>query len=94
MFNFAEQLRTLDKADRLSAAGNHMGALCILLGYREESQQCDHICSGNCRRVGCNCKCGEYHGEKQECDHDIFSCRCGERDYDLEAKDLELTIND
>jgi len=22
---------------------------------------CDHICSGNCRRVGCNCECGEWH---------------------------------
>lgn len=22
---------------------------------------CDHICSGNCRRVGCNCACGEWH---------------------------------
>lgn len=22
---------------------------------------CDHICTGNCRRVGCNCDCGEWH---------------------------------
>lgn len=22
---------------------------------------CDHRCSGNCRRVGCNCECGEFH---------------------------------
>lgn len=22
---------------------------------------CEHKCSGNCRRNGCNCKCGEYH---------------------------------
>lgn len=23
---------------------------------------CSHMCSGNCRRVGCNCECGEFHG--------------------------------
>ena len=22
---------------------------------------CDHQCSGNCRKVGCNCLCGEWH---------------------------------
>lgn len=22
---------------------------------------CYHQCSGNCRRVGCNCECGEFH---------------------------------
>ena len=27
----------------------------------EEVLQCTHICSGNCRREGCNCVCGEYH---------------------------------
>mgnify|MGYP001585291739 CR=1 FL=1 len=26
-----------------------------------ESLECDHQCSSNCRRVGCNCQCGEYH---------------------------------
>ena len=24
---------------------------------------CKHVCSGNCRRVGCNCQCGEFHQE-------------------------------
>jgi hypothetical protein len=24
---------------------------------------CDHVCSGNCRRTGCNCGCGEFHQE-------------------------------
>jgi hypothetical protein len=24
---------------------------------------CDHVCSGNCRRIGCNCECGEFHQE-------------------------------
>lgn len=22
---------------------------------------CEHVCSGNCRRNGCNCLCGEFH---------------------------------
>ena len=22
---------------------------------------CEHVCSGNCRREGCNCLCGEFH---------------------------------
>mgnify|MGYP001615324901 CR=1 FL=1 len=22
---------------------------------------CSHLCSGNCRRIGCNCLCGEFH---------------------------------
>lgn len=25
---------------------------------------CSHICTSNCRRVGCNCECGEFHQEK------------------------------
>jgi hypothetical protein len=25
--------------------------------------ECDHTCSGNCRRNGCNCECGEWHKE-------------------------------
>lgn len=24
---------------------------------------CEHVCSGNCRRIGCNCECGEFHQE-------------------------------
>lgn len=22
---------------------------------------CDHMCTSNCRREGCNCNCGEFH---------------------------------
>ena len=22
---------------------------------------CEHMCTSNCRREGCNCNCGEYH---------------------------------
>jgi hypothetical protein len=24
---------------------------------------CDHMCTSECRRSGCNCECGEYHEE-------------------------------
>ena len=27
---------------------------------------CAHQCSGNCRRSGCNCECGEFHGYYEE----------------------------
>ena len=23
--------------------------------------QCSHLCTSNCRRVGCKCSCGEFH---------------------------------
>ena len=26
-----------------------------------ESLECDHQCTSNCRKEGCNCDCGEYH---------------------------------
>ena len=26
-----------------------------------EALECDHECSSNCRREGCNCNCGEWH---------------------------------
>ena len=25
--------------------------------------ECDHVCTSNCRRNGCNCECGEYHND-------------------------------
>ena len=24
---------------------------------------CGHDCTSNCRRNGCNCECGEFHGQ-------------------------------
>ena len=27
---------------------------------------CGHNCTSNCRRNGCNCLCGEYHGQLTE----------------------------
>ena len=32
---------------------------------KHENIQCDHQCTGNCRRVGCNCECGEWHNSKE-----------------------------
>ena len=31
-----------------------------------DSNPCGHACTSNCRRVGCNCECGEYHMTEQE----------------------------
>ena len=31
----------------------------------KRAERCDHVCSGNCRRVGCHCECGEFH------DHEV-----------------------
>ena len=36
----------------------------ITSGLKINMENCEHICSGNCRRVGCNCLCGEWHEEK------------------------------
>lgn len=27
---------------------------------------CNHQCTSNCRREGCNCLCGEWHGTYEE----------------------------
>ena len=27
----------------------------------DEKNECYHQCTSNCRRVGCNCECGEWH---------------------------------
>jgi hypothetical protein len=32
-----------------------------LLESFAEALNCDHVCSSDCRREGCNCNCGEYH---------------------------------
>lgn len=32
----------------------------LLEGFTK-SLECDHQCSSNCRREGCNCNCGEWH---------------------------------
>ena len=33
----------------------------LTLTATENTIDCDHICMANCRRVGCNCECGEWH---------------------------------
>ena len=32
----------------------------MLEGFAE-ALNCIHQCTSNCRRIGCNCQCGEYH---------------------------------
>ncbi len=30
------------------------------------SPDCIHECTSNCRREGCNCECGEWHGKYED----------------------------
>lgn len=32
-----------------------------IINKESEVDICNHVCSSNCRREGCNCLCGEYH---------------------------------
>lgn len=47
----------------------------------DEDTECDHECTSNCRRNGCNCNCGEYHIMCHICD-DTGEVSCDERDSD------------
>ena len=29
-------------------------------------EKCDHICTSDCRRKGCNCSCGEFHDDGED----------------------------
>jgi hypothetical protein len=33
----------------------------IIMSEVVSAIKCEHKCTSNCRRVGCNCNCGEYH---------------------------------
>ncbi len=35
-------------------------------GEPKAPEPCDHICTSNCRREGCNCECGEWHRRELE----------------------------
>lgn len=48
---------------------------------------CEHVCSGNCRRVGCNCECGEFHGYYEEDEQDA------QRGLDWTKKNLAEALN-
>ena len=39
---------------------------CLTLVGQTDCSGCDHMCSSNCRRVGCNCDCGEWHNENDK----------------------------
>ena len=33
----------------------------LTLTATEDTSECNHMCSSNCRKEGCNCECGNYH---------------------------------
>ena len=39
----------------------------------KKEENCLHICSGECRRSGCNCLCGEYHISNNSYPDDFIS---------------------
>jgi hypothetical protein len=49
----------------------------------EEIIDCDHICTSNCRRVGCNCECGEWHNEEML--DKLCPCGCGKKSIDCKC---------
>jgi hypothetical protein len=75
------------------------GELCIVCGYRKKIKKeythpdCEHQCTSNCRRNGCNCLCGEYHGrldvdeyneiiKERNCEYWVGSERCTDKKVD------------
>ena len=38
-------------------------SLAKLTNWALGEDECDHVCTSDCRREGCNCKCGEFHEE-------------------------------
>lgn len=57
---------TIEKEDEtlLEVVAPTFEILSEKVGAWERANKCEHICSGNCRKEGCNCACGEFH------DHD------------------------
>jgi hypothetical protein len=57
VLEFVERYNKQDKEVNVAEASEVLNELVL---------ECDHICSGNCRRNGCNCECGEWHNEQQD----------------------------
>ena len=38
----------------------------------EDEIECHHVCTSNCRRVGCNCECGEWHEAPESYDKEEY----------------------
>ena len=54
-------------------------------------EYCNHACSSNCRRNGCNCNCGEYHlATKEEQEKQFNEDR--EEDRKMSEKELFDTV--
>lgn len=45
--------------------GEEPVSLWILIGKGLLKDTCDHNCTSVCRHDGCNCVCGEWHGDKE-----------------------------
>ena len=56
-----EDVKSMDCTDGKCDECTYKNCNCIC---HKEIIVCDHVCSGNCRRVGCNCECGEWHNEE------------------------------
>lgn len=54
---------------------------------------CFHQCSGNCRRVGCNCQCGEFHDTLNQSELDEILEDTTSMEEKLEALE-SYTLND
>ncbi len=55
---------------------------------------CEHICTSDCRREGCNCQCGEWHinaEEEQDMKEMIEEWKEKDREY---QKQSQLAIDD
>ena len=57
-----------------------------------KNPNCFHQCSGNCRRVGCNCECGEFHDQLNQSELDEIQEDTTSMEEKLEA--LEKLHND
>ena len=38
--------------------------------------ECEHDCTSNCRREGCECLCGEYHDSYEPEEEVVEQCFC------------------
>lgn len=62
------------------------------------NQNCEHWCSGNCRRTGCNCECGEWHrhsvSEIDGCTKEVaFSFKSRIRTFNDQVKTYKMVIS-
>lgn len=59
---------------------------------KEAMGMCDHVCTSNCRREGCNCECGEFHGEDKDPDGTVDRAVDGEIETAILSETKEDTV--